>query len=192
VREAAVAAQAPSEDPPGVPIHDDGQIPPASSDPDVRDVSHPELVLAGRREAADDVRMGPIEFLLAHPRLAVKTSRTALDLRQPHQACDPSAADPNPLSFQLSRHAGAAVKPSRLLEHRQNPFGHRRVRRRPATRTTASPGVEPGPRDAEPPAHQAHREEAPVRLEEREDVPRSSRANRIALFRSSCSIFSRL
>ena len=91
-RGVAITAQAPAEDLPRVPVHDDSEVPPVAGHPYVSDVRHPELVRAIGCDAVNRVRMAPIELSLSHPRSAVETGRAALDLRQPHQAGDPAAA----------------------------------------------------------------------------------------------------
>lgn len=188
----AISAEAPAEDPSGVPVHDHGEVAPAACDADVGDVGDPELVRACGCEALDDVRVGPVELLLADPGTAIETRRAALQARQAHQAGDATPAYEDAPRKELSCDSRAAVEAVSLLKHLADALGHGGVRHRSQAQGALAPGVEAGAGHAESSADEGHREDGPVRLEEREDVPRSSRANRIARFRSSCSVLSRL
>ena len=186
----ATPGERPGEDAPRVLIHHHGEKPPPARDRDVGDVADPDAVGPLHGEAADAVRVLVKEVM--HARIRVINARgPGAESRQTHEAHDAPPTDRDAVRAEGAHEPGTAVhagvRVKRARDDREELPVLLRVRAGPAS----GPRVVAGAGDAVERTESGQGERFALRVDERERFPLGSEQNRIAFFRSACSVCSR-
>lgn len=152
---AHVIGQGPAHHQAQAQIDDHGQVAPARSRSDVGGVAHPDQVggVDTKAPIQDVRRQRMVVGRVGRPAQATPhESAKSLGL---HQSLDALAAASDSVPAQLPVHGGTPVRSLAVRADMTNPGRQDRIGGLPGATTSAEPGIQPAPRDAEHPAHQS-------------------------------------
>lgn len=163
-----------------------GEIPPAASDRDIRQIADPDLVHGRRHDVPNSVGV------LRTP--AMRPARAPIDPRGPrtpptftHETFDASMTELVSPRFQRAIHPRTPIRPAAALEDRTHLFEQYPVLPRVRARRPLPPRVVPRSRHAKEPTEPRHTEPRPFLIDERERVGFRAEVNRMSFFSSACS-----
>src|SRR6266498_3323332 len=165
------------------------EIAPCPADLQIGDVPHPDLIRT--RGQAIELAVGDAREEGVQPRNGpIQLRGSGAQARLAHKPRDPPPADPRAGGAESLVDPGAAIRPPALHKDGLDRTQQRLVL--PAARAGASapPGVVASPRDTVESAHPVHAKAGALGIDKREDLRLRSEQNRMAFFKSSCSVLS--